>query len=282
MISRWLSAPLLLAAALLSTPVVSEAQSWRTVSASRQRSGEEELDVRLTYGAGRFKVRPAEDSGLLYRMLLRYDEERFDPRTEYDDGRLRIEVEGRDQGLRLGSHEAGELTLTLARDVPMELDLRFGAVQADIDLGGLSLRSLELRTGASESSVDVSRPNPFSMERAVLEVGAADFTARRLGNLNAERIRISAGVGSLTLDLTGLWARDGEVDIEMGLGALELRLPEGLGVRLEKKAFLTAFDSERLVERDGAWYSRNWEEAERRVRIDLKTAFGSIDVVWVR
>jgi hypothetical protein len=67
-----------------------------------------------------------------------------------------------------------------------------------------------------------------------------------------------------------------------GLGALELRIPEALGVRLEKDGFLVSLDSERLVKRGYAYYSLDWEDADRRVMIDLDPAFGSIKAVWVR
>ena len=42
------------------------------------------------------------------------------------------------------------MELALSRDVAMDLDMDFGAVRADIDLGGLSLTRLEIATGASE------------------------------------------------------------------------------------------------------------------------------------
>jgi len=164
----------------------------------------------------------------------------------------------------------------------MDLDLEFGAVQGDLDLGGLSLTRLELSTGASESTVDISEGNPLEMERASFEVGAADFTARHLGNLNAERIEVDAGVGEVTLWFNGEWRRDARVHVKMGLGALELRFPEGLGVKLTKNSFLTSLDSEGLVKRGDAYYSLDWDRADRQVTVDLDAAFGSVKVVWVR
>jgi len=72
------------------------------------------------------------------------------------------------------------------------------------------------------------------------------------------------------------------VSIDMGLGSLELRFPEGLGVRLTKDSFLASLDSEGLVKRGDAYYSLDWDRADRKVSIDLDAAFGSIKVVWVR
>ena len=146
----------------------------------------------------------------------------------------------------------------------------------------VALTTLSVRTGASETLLDVSRPNRATMERAELHVGAADFTARRLGNLNARRIEVNAGVGDLTIDLTGEWREDGVVQVKMGLGALELRLPEGVGVKLERETMLTSLDAQGLVKRGDAYYSVDWERADRRITVQIEAAFGSIDIRWVR
>ncbi|MEQ9400808.1 MAG: hypothetical protein RJQ04_16705 [Longimicrobiales bacterium] len=263
-------------------PGAADGQSWRTVTMSRQAEGHRPLDVQVKYGAGRFTIRPADD-GLLYRMQLRYDEDVFEPVAEYDGHLLRLGVDNLGRSLNLGRNRSGgELELMLGRDVPMDLTMEFGAVRADLDLGGLELTDLRLSTGASESTVDVSEPNPGAIRTARFEVGAADFTARHLGNLNAERIEIDAGVGEITLWFNGDWARDAAVSIDMGLGALDLRFPEGLGVRLRKDSFLTSLDSEGLVKRGDYYYSLDWERAERKVTIDLDAAFGSVRVHWVR
>jgi hypothetical protein len=270
------------AAVLMALPHGLGAQSWRTVTMSRQLSGETDLRVQVSYGAGYFKVRPA-DKGLLYRMQLRYDEDVFEPHADYEGNRLRLGVESLGKSIHIGKNRSGgELDLQLARNVPMDLDLEFGAVRADLDLGGLSLSRLELSTGASESNVDVSEPNDLDMRSASFEVGAADFTARHLGNLNARHIDVSAGVGEVTLWFNGGWQQDASVSINMGLGSLELRFPEGLGVRLTKDSFLASLDSEGLVKRGDAYYSLDWDRADRKVTIDLDAAFGSINVVWVR
>ena len=254
----------------------------RTVSMSRRIEDDDEVRVSVSYGAGTFSVRSV-DAGLLYRMNLEYDEERYEPVAEYEAGRLDLGVDSIRGGRRFRNKEAGgRLDLELARGVPMDLDLEFGAVRAEIDLGGLELTGLDLSTGASESTIDVSERNAGTMEVARFEVGAAEFTARRLGNLNAQRIELDAGVGSLTLWLDGDWRQDARVAIDMGLGALELRVPEGLGLQLRKDSFLTSLDSEGLVKRGEAYESLNWNGAARKVTVDLDAAFGSVKVVWVR
>jgi hypothetical protein len=258
------------------------AQSWRDYSASRLKGSESELHVTIEYGAGELEIAAADDADVLYRMDLRYDEERFEPIAEFERGRLELGVESVRRNLGIRGKSEASMILALGRDVPMDLDLEFGAVKAEIDLGGLALTELTVETGASQSRIDVSEPNPERLGTASLSVGAADFQAVRLGNLNADRIDVNAGVGDVTLDFTGEWRRDGEISVDMGLGALELRFPKGLGVHLKKDGFLASLDSEGLIKRGDSYYSPDWDGATHRVTVEIDAAFGSIDVVWVR
>jgi len=273
---------MLAVAACFAAPALLTGQDWRTVTMSRQLGDLGEVRVIVEYGAGHLTVR-AVDEGLLYRMSLRYDEEHFEPVADFSGNRLHLGVETVGRGFNLGRRgETGELELELGRGVPMDLDLEFGAVRADIDLGGLALTNLDLRTGASESTIAVSEPNSARIETARFEIGAAEFTITQLGNLNAERIEVDAGVGKVTLGLDGRWERDARLSIDIGLGALVLEIPEGLGIRLRKDSFLTSLDSEGLVKRGDAYYSLDWADADRKVEIDLDAAFGSVKVVWIR
>jgi hypothetical protein len=259
-----------------------EGQSWRTVTMSRQRTDDTPLDVTVGYHAGQLRIRPA-GGGLLYRMHLRYDEAAARPVARYQGRSLRLGLEGMEgEGWRSAKREGGELSLELGRGLPMNLVLEFGAGRADLDLGGISLSGLKVKTGASESRLDVASPNPVAMRRATLEVGAAEFVGRNLGNLNADAIDVSAGVGAVTLEFTGEWQRHADVSVDMGLGSLELRFPEGLGVRLESNTFLASFDAEGMVKRGEAYYSPDWDRAAERVSVDIDAAFGSVTVVWLR
>ena len=87
---------------------------------------------------------------------------------------------------------------------------------------------------------------------------------------------------AITLWLNGRWQQDAHLSIDMGLGVLELMIPEGLGIRLRKDSFLTSLDSQGLVRRGDVYESLDYDDADRKVTIDLDAAFGSVKVVWVR
>ncbi|HEX6938493.1 MAG TPA: hypothetical protein VF158_03715 [Longimicrobiales bacterium] len=256
------------------------AQDWRTVSHRRQVVGEDRVKVEVQFGVGELRIEPA-SSGTLYRSSIRYDARVFTPIHEYRGGVLRIGVDGSDKRIHGNFQQGGRMDLALTPDVPLDLDLTFGAVEAALELGGLRLSRLGVSTGASETRLRFSKPNPIRMQRLSIDAGAAELQVDGLGNANVDALRVKGGVGDLTLDFTGDWRGDTHAEIELGLGALTLRIPHGVGVKVTKSTLLMGFDSEGLVKRGDAYYSTDWDAMEHRLVLDISGALGSIDVRWV-
>ena len=261
-------------------PSTLSGQDWQEVTSFRQRASESALAVDVRYGAGTLLIEPgaAEE---LYRVGMRYDSDVFEPLTKYDSGRLEVGVEGRGSGIDMNNNETGEMRLALSPVVPLDLDLEFGAVDADLELGGLRISAISLETGASDTEIIFSRPNPIACERLEISMGAAALRARGLANANCARVTFEGGVGDVTLDFSGEWRRDMAADLTIALGSAKLLVPEDIGVRVEKETFLTDFDRSRFEERDGIYYSSNWESASRRLTVDAEGAFGSIEIRWI-
>ena len=273
--------------AILSPLDAAIVQNSQTVTTSQKLEDTDEKRVSIEFSAGRLAIRPV-DEGLLYRLKLRYKKDYFEPVTDLSGNRLHLGVERIRKGFRgifnwNSSGEGNEFDLELTREVPMDLHVSFGAGSAELDLGGLALTGLEFNTGASESRIKVSAPNREQILKAQFNVGAADFQLEQLGNLNAEDIEINAGMGSFELSLDGSWQRDALISIDMGIGSLELHVPEDLGFQLLKNSFLTSLDGVRnLVKEGNAYYSLNWDEADRNVTVDLDGALGSVTVRLIR
>jgi hypothetical protein len=254
------------------------AQDWRSITTLRRYSGEDLLRVNVEYGAGTLNITPGADNSL-YRATLRYDGNVFRPVNRYHDGELHLGIEG--GSFRTGNLKAGRLDLALGPRVPLDLELKFGAAEAEVELGGLRVREASIQTGASGTRVQVSRPNRENCSSAVFEVGAARFEASGLGNLNCEDLRLSGGVGEVILDFSGAWRNDMSADVDMGLGSLTLRVPRGLGVSVRKSGVLASFDSQGLIKRGNVYYSENYENAEHKLTVNIDAALGAIRVQWV-
>ena len=271
----------LLAALALLAPAPGVSQE-RTLTSSRQIQGTQPVRVDVESGAGTLRIGTLDGGDLLYQMNLRYDEQVAVPVTEFDSaGRtLQLGLRGRQSGggrVREGSRTEVELT----REVPIDLAMRFGAGEATLELGGMRLRSLSVETGASETSILIDQPNPQRASLVELKAGAAEIRAIGLGNLRSEHYVFRGGVGAATLDFGGAWSADATANIDMGMGALILRFPRSLGVRIDRSSFLTRFDAADFGRRDGRDVSNNWDTAPHHITINLNAALGSVEVRWI-
>jgi len=272
-------------APLLYAPSLS-AQSWRTVTSARQLHGERELQVNVRYGAGRVTLRPA-PTGQLYRMELRYDEDKFIPVREYDlaTPSITLGIRSRDaarvsmrEGRRSG--ETPSLDVALTPDIPLSLVIELGAVEADLELGGLAIHRAEYHTGASESRLRWSEPNPVPCAELVMRAGAAEFQALQIANSNCELVSFEGGLGEVTLDFTGTWRRSMDASVGMGIGSLSLRLPRDVGVAVTVSRVLASFDAAGFTKRGNTYYSANYNDARHRLTLRVSTSLGGIDVAW--
>lgn len=258
------------------------ASDWRTTTSSRASGGEKALNADIQFGAGRLVVGPAAQ-GTLYRASLKYDATKMTPQVSYSDGTLHVGVEGgRMHGHRGGEARGNTLDLQLGPDVPLNVDVKFGAGEATLDLGGLTLQTVKLATGASRSDVKFSKPTLGTCESIELQVGAAQMNVEGLGNASPGRLEVQGGAGEVNLDLGGAWRNDMTAKFELGMGGLNLKVPRGVGLRVHKNSILASFEAAEMVKQGDVWVSQGYQTAKRHLDIDIDAAFGSIRVDWIQ
>ena len=230
---------------------------------------------------GTLHVSPAEDAKL-YDYSMRYDAARYDVEGRFDSTShtlaLRLEGGRRRFAWTGDEDEHARLSLGVARDVPLDLSLRLGAAEADLDLGGVAVDELNVESAASSTALRFASPNPRRMRSLSFDVGAASIEASGVGNANVEHVDVDCGAGALTLDFAGAWAADVDARLRVRLGAVTLRVPRDVGVRARVDMTVGSFDHGDFVERDGVHYSANWESARRRLTIDASMLVGALDI----
>jgi hypothetical protein len=269
------------------------AQAWRTVDASRQRqSADSALHVRVDYGAGEVSLAAA-TTPLLYDVHLRYDADRYAPTRHFDtaartltigldrEGMSRLARAQRELGVsdaKHGNNSPNTLAVALAPNLPLDLMLNLGAVDAELDLSHLWLDRLVVRSGASNVKLTFGTPNPRRLGLLEIVGGAASIRVAQLGNANAQRVRVRAGAASVDLDLGGAWTGDMTVDLGTALGDATLRIPPDVGVRVVMRKLLSDLGGTdmHLTKRDGAYESDNWSDATHKLTIDARTVLGDL------
>jgi hypothetical protein len=261
------------------------AQTMRPFTTFRQLHGESRLAATLDFAAGNVRIAPGRGDEL-YRMTLSYDADRFAPLSRYDASagavHLGVETIG-GTGLRVVSDEQIRqlAAVELSPRTDLGLNLTLGAVEANIELGGLRVSRLSLETGASRASVHFSQPNAGRCSSAAFTAGAAELVVTGLGNSRCAEVKLDGGIGRATLDFSGTPTATQRADITMAVGELILRLPRGMPVRITMDRLLASFKPRGLERRGDAWVTPGFDAAGRHLDIAVKTAVGGITLEWV-
>jgi hypothetical protein len=229
--SRWLAAA---AGALCLSGCVIQVNTgpMRHESREFERSSIERLRVELRMGAGELKVRGAAEK--LARADFTYNVDAWRPEISYHAsagiGDLNIEQPGKNHS------SIGDTTyrwdLQLADDVPVDLVANFGAGEAQMDLGSLNLRHVEVEMGVGELHMDL-RGKPKQDYDVRIHGGVGEATVRLPRDAGVYATG-RGGIGEIKAE--GLrrqgdhWVNDAydtakvriHVDVEGGIGQIRL------------------------------------------------------------
>lgn len=260
------------------------AQTMRTYDYGRPFKGEKQLRAVVEFGAGKLTVQrgPADR---LYGMVLQYDADRFQPVGHYSAATAEVQLGATDigsGGIRVDLKKALPqiAVIELAPSVDLTLDVSIGAAEGNLDLSGLRVAGLALKSGASRTAVSFGAPNPGSCRSAQITSGAGELTITAAGNSGCRSWRFDGGVGAVTIDLAGAWPADARMTLNMALGGITLRAPKSLGLRVMVDGFMSGFDAKGFVKSGKSYTSANYEKATRHLDVELRSALGGVDVVW--
>ena len=124
-----------------------------------------------------------------------------------------------------------KLVILLPTDVPMDLEVRQSGGALQMELGGLWLKSAELRISKAGGQIAVSEPVRVPLERLVIDAAMTGVQFESLGNASPRKLDVELSMGGFDLDLTGEWLTDAQVSIDSRMSGTAVRLPRG--VRIE-------------------------------------------------
>ncbi|MBZ5623822.1 MAG: toast rack family protein [Acidobacteriia bacterium] len=152
--------------------------------------------VDLNMGAGHLRV----DGGTqkLMRADFTYNVPSWKPYVRYTSsavrGNLSIEQPGQHHA-HLGNTKY-EWDIRLNREVPLDMNVHFGAGDAELNLGSLSLRSVEVDMGVGKLQLDL-RGNPKRNYEVRIRGGVGEATVRLPGDVGVDA-EAEGGIGSIS------------------------------------------------------------------------------------
>jgi hypothetical protein len=197
-----------------------------------ERDAAERVRVALTMGAGELRV--SGGSSKLMQAEFTYNVDAWRPEVTYRGGAgafsdLTIQQPGEVRG---GGDQKYQWDLRLNNDVPLDMKVRFGAGEARLDLGSLTLRNVEVQMGAGRIDMDL-RGAPKRDYGVRIRGGVGEATVRLPANVGLYA-EAAGGLGSI--HVSGLrregdhWINDAyrdasiriRVDVHGGIGQINL------------------------------------------------------------
>lgn len=188
--------------------------------------------VNLNMGAGTLRVEGGANK--LAEANFTYNSP-WKPELRYSSsagyGNLTIGEPEREHGVRTGKQE-NEWDVHMNRDVPLEIAAHLGAGQANLNLGGLTLRNVEVEMGAGQLDLDL-RGKPETSYDVRVRGGVGEATVRVPSSVGVEA-SVHGGIGEIEAsglhgdkhryynDAYGTSKVSVRVDIEGGVGSIKL------------------------------------------------------------
>jgi hypothetical protein len=176
----------------------------------------------LSFGAGKLTLSPGAEN--LVDGTAIYNVDDLKPQIQKTGSSIEIK-QGDFHSLPPFDDMKNEWDLKLS-DTPLDLTVQAGAYEGTLELGGLALKSLTVKDGASHVDLSFREPNQTEMSLLRYQTGASDVKLTGLGNANFSTLTFSGGAGNYTLDFSGELQRDAVATIESGFGNLTLIIPE--------------------------------------------------------
>lgn len=184
----------------------------------------DETRLSLTFGAGKLTVSPGAQN--LVDGTVIYNVKELKPDIQKDGSSIEIR-QGDFKGFPSFENMKNEWNLKVS-DTPLDFTVQAGAYEGDLELGGLALKSLTVKDGASHVNLSFLKPNQTEMSLLRYETGASDVKLTGLANANFSTLTFSGGAGNYTLDFNGKLQRNATATVDSGLGNLTLIVPEAM------------------------------------------------------
>ncbi|HEX9007588.1 MAG TPA: hypothetical protein VF889_09850 [Bacteroidota bacterium] len=255
------------------------------------RTTEKELKVVLTSSFGSLRIARGE-SGKMVVLKNERGEPGFNVdyavrnRIGYMDlslGENESADEGRKHsGFHFSGLKGGDWSLEFSDAVPISFDIQMGVGRGDLNLSGLTVKDLNVSTGASDVCLAFDQPNATTVENINIEAGVSKFEGRQLGNANFRHFRFQGGVGTCKLDFGGELEHEVDVDVQVGMGVMTILVPQNVGARVfYEKNWISRVDCAKDFTSVGEseYMSENYNSAQGKMNIRVDSGVGSVKIL---
>lgn len=185
---------------------------------------------------------------------------------------------------------AGELTLEQGtkewvtgvakynnKELEPEVTYKLTGDTGEITIDQSKSEDINVNKGGLKNEWNLQATNKVPME-LIVNSGASASTLN-LSGLKLQDLQINAGVGDLTVDLSGDWNNSFDVNMDMGVGVTTLILPKDVGVKVISEKGLGVRSVEGLsLEGDGVYVNDKLGKSDVTITVNADLGIGEFEI----
>jgi hypothetical protein len=180
---------------------------------------------------------------------------------------------------------AGELNVAAGADELMEADFSYNvaALKPEVEFRGrkLTIRQPEVDIASFADLPDYRYEWDLRFNDEVpLDINILLGTGKmdlEMAGLSLTALKVDIGASRSTLDLTGDWASDLDINITGGVSSLTVRLPSSTGVRVEISG-ISRVNASGLVKEGNAYVNDAYGKSEVTLDIFIEAGLGEVNL----
>jgi predicted membrane protein len=216
------------------------------------------VNVQISFLGGELSVTGGASD--LVNATFEYSRSEWQPEIDYSVenkiGNLKIWMPEADKNFNSDEDDINEWDLKLHSNTLMDLSIKLGGGEGTYDLSKLKMNSLEIRLLGGELDID-------------------------LHNSSLPKLNFKALAGEANVDLSGKWDNDLNADFVGGVGELNLKLPEKVGVRVHASGILGNIEAPGFIKENSNYTNDAYQKTKATLYIDIFGGIGNVNLKLV-
>jgi len=213
------------------------------------------VNVQINFLGGTMDI--SGGSKKLMNAKFEYSASVWKPEIEYKMrdkiGNLKLYMPDAEDDININDEDINEWDIKLNNDVRMDLSIKLGGGEGNYDLSQLKMNSLEIRLIGGKLDID-------------------------LRNSSLPRLDFKAFAGEANVDLSGKWENDLDADFVAGVGELNLKLPQKVGVRVHASGILGNIEAPGFIKEDNYYTNDAFRNTKITLYIDIFGGIGNVNL----
>ncbi|HEX9973298.1 MAG TPA: toast rack family protein [bacterium] len=216
------------------------------------------VNVQISFLGGELSVSGGASD--LVNATFEYSQREWQPEINYSVenkiGNLKIWMPEAEKDINTNDDDINEWDIKLNNNTLMDLSIKLGGGEGTYDLSNLKMNSLEIRLLGGELDID-------------------------LHNSSLPKLNFKALAGEANVDLSGKWDNDLNADFVGGVGELNLKLPEKVGVRIHASGILGNIEAPGFIKENSNYTNDAYQKTKATLYIDIFGGIGNVNLELV-